>query len=258
MARADALLLDLDGVLVVSWEPIEGAVEAVERLRRDAIAFRLITNTTTHTREAMAGRLADIGFDVRPDEIVTAVTATTAYLRAHHAGRRVFVLTDGDPGEDLGDVPRAATPEEAEVIAIGGASDDFGYDVVNRIFRRVMDGAALVGMHRNLSWRTDRGWELDGGAYLAGLEEAAGVRAAICGKPSPTFFGSALAMLGAPADRVAMVGDDVVSDVMGAKAVGCLGVLVRSGKYREGDERHGEPDAVLDGLRDVPDWIAGG
>jgi ribonucleotide monophosphatase NagD (HAD superfamily) len=65
-------------------------------------------------------------------------------------------------------------------------------------------------------------------------------------------------MLGAPADRVAMVGDDVVSDVMGAKAVGCLGVLVRSGKYREGDERHGEPDAVLDGLRDVPDWIAGG
>lgn len=258
MARVDALLLDLDGVLVVAWEPIEGAAEALERLRREAVPFRLITNTTTHTCGAMAERLAAAGFDVRADEIVTAVTATAAYLREHHPGRRAFVLTDGDPGEDLGDVPRAATPEEAEVIAIGGASDDFGYDVVNRIFRRVMDGAPLVGMHRNLSWRTDRGWELDGGAYLAGLEEATGVRAAICGKPSPAFFGSALAMLGVPAERVAMVGDDVVSDVGGAQAIGCLGVLVRTGKYREGDERRGEPDAVLDGLREVPDWIAGG
>ena len=48
---------------------------------------------------------------------------------------------------------------------------------MNAVFRRLMDGAALVGMHRNLYWKTARGWELDSGAFLAGLEQAAGITA---------------------------------------------------------------------------------
>lgn len=256
MASVDALLLDIDGVLVVSWEPIPGSVGAVARFRRDGTPFRLITNTTTHTRRALAETLGGAGFEVAADEIVTAVTATASYLRKHHADAKTFVLTDGDPGEDLEGVATTDRPEEADVLVIGGASDTFSYDVVNRVFRRMREGATLVGMHRNLSWRTERGWELDGGAYLAGLEEAAGITAAICGKPSAAFFEAALAPLAVPAERVAMVGDDIISDVMGAKAVGCAGILVRTGKYRPGDEARGAPDAVLDGLRDVPDWIA--
>ena len=74
--------------------------------------------------------------------------------------------------------------DEADVIVIGGACDDFTYATMNRIFRRLMDGAVLVGMHRNLFWKTSDGWELDGGAYIAGLEEAAETRATICGKPN--------------------------------------------------------------------------
>lgn len=255
MARVDGLLLDIDGVLVVSWEPIPGAVDALDRFRDVGLPFRLITNTTTHTRARLAGTLEEAGFGVRPDEIVTAVTATATYLQHHHPGSRVFVLTDGEPGEDLTGVSRVDRPEEADVLVIGGASDDFGYDVVNRVFRRVMEGATLVGMHRNLSWRTERGWELDGGAYIAGIEEAAGVRAAICGKPAAAFFEAGLRLLEIPASRAAMVGDDVISDVMGAQAVGCTGVLVRTGKYQDGDEHRGAPDIVLDGLGDVPSWI---
>lgn len=258
MARVDGLLLDIDGVLTVSWEPIEGSIAAIERFRRDGVPFRLITNTTTHTRRDLSRTLGGAGFDIRPDEIVTAVTATAAYLRDHHPGAPVFVLTDGDPGEDLDGVTRVEQPEDADVFVIGGASSAFAYDIVNGMFRRIMEGATLIGMHRNLSWRTERGWELDGGAYVAGLEEAAGVRAAICGKPAPAFFEAGLRLLGVPAARAAMVGDDVLSDVMGAKAVGCSGVLVRTGKYREGDERRGAPDVVLDRLGDVPDWIAAG
>lgn len=258
MARVDGLLLDLDGVLVVSWEPIDGAIEALERLRRDRVPFRLITNTTTYTCRSLAETLRRVGFDLRDDEIVTAVTATAGYLGQRFPDATAFVLTDGDPGDDLVGVRLAERPEEADVMVIGGASDAFDYDTVNRIFRRVKDGAPLVGMHRNLSWRTEHGWELDGGAFVAGIEEAAGVRAAICGKPAPEFFEAALRLLGVPAARAAMVGDDVRSDVMGAKAVGCAGILVRTGKYQDGDEGRGAPDAVLDGLRDVPAWIAAG
>jgi HAD superfamily hydrolase (TIGR01458 family) len=254
MGDIDGLLLDIDGVLAVSWEPLPGALEAMEWLR-EHIPFRLITNTTTHTRRDLARTLRSAGFDVEPDEIVTAVTATATYLREHHAGGRAFVLTDGAPGEDLAGVPLVETPDDADVIVIGGASDAFTYDVVNRIFRRVMDGAALVGMHRNLYWKTSRGWELDGGAYISGIEEATGTTATICGKPARAYFEAALALLGVPAARAAMVGDDITNDVEGARAAGLTGVLVRTGKYREDDLAKGSPDVVLGSLADVPGWL---
>ena len=115
---------------------------------------------------------------------MTAVVATASYLRRNHPHARAFVLSDGDGTGDLDGVDVVATPEAADVMVIGGASEEFSYDIVNRIFRGISDGAALVGMHRNLSWRTSEHWELDAGAYLAGLEAATGVTAAICGKPA--------------------------------------------------------------------------
>jgi HAD superfamily hydrolase (TIGR01458 family) len=255
MAMVDGLLLDIDGVLAISWEPIAGSVEAIDRLRRAGVPFRLITNTTTHTRRGLAATLGAAGFDVRADEIVTAVTATATYLDAHHRGAPVFVLTDGDPGGDLGDARRVDRPEDADVIVLGGASEAFSYDVVNRCFRRLMDGAPLVAMHRNLYWRTGRGWELDGGAYVAGLEAATGATATICGKPSRAYFEAAVDLLGVPAERTAMVGDDVVNDVLGAQAAGLTGVLVRTGKFQEADLVRGDVDVIVGSLAEVPDRL---
>ncbi len=256
MNRVDGLLLDIDGVLATSWQALPGAVEAIGSFRRDGLPFRLITNTTTKTRADLAGTLRDAGFDIEPNEIVTAVVATAQYLRENHPDVGVFVLSDGDATDDLEGV-QLVDVDRADVVVLGGACDDFTYPTMNRIFRRLMDGAALIGMHRNLYWKTGQGWELDGGAYIAGLEEASGVTAAICGKPTAAYFDGALAMLGVARDRTAMVGDDIVNDVLGAQEHGIAGVLVRTGKFQESDLAKGEPDVVLDSLADVPGWLAG-
>jgi HAD superfamily hydrolase (TIGR01458 family) len=252
----DGLLLDIDGVLAVSWKSLPGAVDAMERLRKHEVPFRLITNTTTKTRSDLAGTLRDAGFDVADEDVVTAVTATASYLRRAHPAAQVFVLSDGDASSDLTDVDLVDV-DEADVIVIGGACDEFTYEAMNRIFRRLMEGAALVGMHRNLFWKTSRGWELDGGAYLAGLEAAAETTATICGKPERAYFEAALEMLGVDAGRAAMVGDDVVNDVLGAQAVGLTGILVRTGKFREGDDRRadGTPDHVLGSFAELPSFL---
>ena len=258
MARFDGVLLDIDGVLAVSWEALPGALEAVSWLREHGVPFRLITNTTTHTRADLAATLGDAGFDVVAEEIVTAVVATAAYLRKHHAGAAAFVLSDGEAGEDLEGVRRVEHPRDAEVVVLGGACDDFTYPTLNAIFQRLMDGATLVGMHRNLYWRTAEGWQLDGGAYVAGLEEATGRPAVICGKPEAGYFEQALALLGVAADRAAMVGDDLVNDVLGAQAAGLTGVLVRTGKFRPDDleTAGGTPDHTLDSIADLPAFLA--
>jgi ribonucleotide monophosphatase NagD (HAD superfamily) len=109
-----------------------------------------------------------------------------------------------------------------------------------------------------LYWRTAGGWQLDGGAYVAGLEEATGRRAVVCGKPASAYFEQALHSLGVSADRAAMVGDDVVNDVLGAQAAGITGVLVRTGKFRPEDleAAEGTPDHVLDSVADLPTLLA--
>lgn len=254
MEGVEGILLDIDGVLAVSWQALPGAVDAVVWLRTVRLPFRLITNTTTHTRADLAQTLRDAGFDVEPDEIITAVTATAEHLRSHHAGKRVWLLSDGHARPDLEGVDLVDPRDDAEVVVLGGACDEFTYANLNHAFGLVMDGAALVGMHRNLYWRTAEGLQLDGGAFLAGLEEAARVRATICGKPAPEYFEAALAMLGVGPAGCAMVGDDIVNDVLGAQAVGITGVLVRTGKFQPTDLEHsaGVPDHVVESIADLP------
>lgn len=263
MRSVEALLLDLDGVLVVSWEPVSGAAEALAELRGRGIPFRLVTNTSSESRAGIAQRLTALGMPVEPQEVVTAVVATSAYLAERHPGARVFLLSDEESVGDLGRVELVEPGAEADVVVVGGANERFSYQALNHAFRLVAGGAPLVAMHRSLYWRAADGLHLDGGAFVRALEEAAGVEAVVCGKPSPAFFRAALAELGVPAERAAMVGDDLANDVLAARAVGLAGVLVRTGKFRPSDlQRAGEePDAVIDSIADLPAlldaWRAG-
>jgi len=256
VGEIDGVLLDIDGVLAISWEPLPGAIGTIEWMRANDVPFRLITNTTTKTRADLAQTLRGAGFDVRDEELITAVVATAGYLRTHHPGATCFLLSDGDASGDLEGIELVGV-DDAEVIVLGGASDDFTYATMNRIFRRLMDGAALIGMHRNLYWRTSEGLELDGGAYIAALEETTGRTAAICGKPTGPYFDAALAMLGVPRERAVMVGDDIVNDVHGAQVLGIRGALVKTGKFLPSDlEKGPPPDHVLETIADLPGLVA--
>ena len=253
VARIEGVLLDIDGVLAVSWEPVPGAARTVTWLRNQGVPFRLVTNTTTHTAADLADVLTGAGIPVQPWEVITAVVGTASYLRRHHTGARCYLLTDGNALDDLEGIHLVEPDaEDADVVVLGGACDEFSYSNVNRAFRMLMSGASLIAMHKNLYWRTSAGWELDGGAYVRALEEAAGVTATVCGKPSAPFFEAALGMLGMGADRVCMVGDDIVNDVLGAQDLGLTGVLVRTGKFRPEDVEKGAPDLAIDSIADLP------
>ncbi len=248
----EGLLCDIDGVLVVSWEPLPGAVDALAELRRRGVPLHFATNTTTRSRRRVAEALRRAGFEVADDEILTAPVATAAYLRRHHPGARCFLLASGDLSEDLRGI-EIVDDGPADVVVLGGAGMNFTHAQLNRAFRLLLDGAAFVAMHRNLYWRTAEGMELDTGAYVRALEEATGVDAVVVGKPSPAFFAAGVEALGLPPDRVAMVGDDIVNDVLGARDAGLIGILVRTGKYRpEALERApGRPDLVIDSFADL-------
>jgi HAD superfamily hydrolase (TIGR01458 family) len=256
--RMAAILLDIDGVLHVSGEPVAGGGDAVRALRADGHRLRFVTNNTTRAREQLAGELRQLGIELDTDELTTTPVAAARRL----AGKRVLALTmaavKGDLAADVELVER-----DAEVVLLGGADESeetgrvFGYENLNRAFAELERGARLVCLHKNRWWQTARGPLLDAGAYVSGLEYAAGVEAEVVGKPTRAYFEAALAELGASAGEAVMVGDDVEADIGGAKAAGLRAVLVRTGKFREETLAAAEvqPDGVVESIADLPTFL---
>ncbi|MGP0026381.1 MAG: hypothetical protein ACLPKE_23955 [Streptosporangiaceae bacterium] len=96
-----AVLIDIDGVLTVSWKPLPGAVAALQRLRAAAFPLALVTNTTSRTRASIASALAEAAFPVSVGDILTAPVLAAAYLQDHYPGARCLLLSSGDIGQDL-------------------------------------------------------------------------------------------------------------------------------------------------------------
>lgn len=115
----------------------------------------------------------------------------------------------------------------------------------------------MIALHKNKFFQGEEGLLVDIGAFVAGLEYVSGKEARIIGKPSQSFFDLALESLGLPASEVAMIGDDIETDVGGGKAAGLKGVLVKTGKYRDRHEASGSisPDYILESFSDLFEQI---
>ena len=245
------LLLDLDGTLYDAGGAIPGAAEAVARLRGAGLALRYVTNTTRQPRAALVERLGRLGLPAAADEIFTAPRAAVAWLEAH-AVRRVALHVAAAAAGEFG---RFAIDEVApEAVVVGDLGPAWTFERLNRAFRQLGERATLLAIQKNRHWRSADGLVLDAGPFVAALEYASGRRAVTVGKPSAAFLEGAAAGLGLPLADVALVGDDIVSDVGGALAAGARGVLVRTGKFRPGDvETAGvRPTAVIDSVAALP------
>jgi HAD superfamily hydrolase (TIGR01458 family) len=254
--KVRGLLLDVDGVLVLSWKPLPGAVAAMRAIRASGLPVAFLTNTTSRTRRDILDAMAGAGIPADDDELVTAGSATAAFLAEELPGARCLMLNDG-PLDDFAGVRLVAPGEPADAVVIGSAGPSFSWEAMNGAARAVTDGARLVAMHGSTRWQTEQGLCIDGGAYVAALERATGRRATTIGKPAAPMFTAALAHLGVAAGEAVMVGDDLESDVLGAQAVGITGLLVRTGKFRPETlaAAADRPDDVLDTVADLPRWL---
>jgi HAD superfamily hydrolase (TIGR01458 family) len=251
----EGLLLDLSGVVYVQDEAVPGAAEALTSLRQGDMPIRLVTNTTMRPKRSILERLERLGIEAEPAELLTP--ATLAARRCAEAGyESVSLVVLDELREDLEGVKQS--DGDVDAVVVGDLGDAWDYEVLNRAFRQLMDGAELIALQKNRYWETSEGLSLDAGPFVSALEYASDREAEVVGKPSDAFFKLALSELGVAADRAAMVGDDVEADVGGALDAGVAGILVRTGKYREDLVRKSgiEPTATVDSIADVPELLS--
>ncbi len=87
---------------------------------------------------------------------------------------------------------------------------------------------------------------LDAGPFVEAIEYACDIEAVITGKPSVDFFNQVLVSIQLKPEQVALIGDDIYSDIQGAINAGMQSRLVRTGKYRDGDENKTTPKAIVE------------
>jgi phospholysine phosphohistidine inorganic pyrophosphate phosphatase len=258
-----AYLLDLDGTLYAAGAAIPGAVDTVDRLRRTGTPFRLVTNTTSRSRAMIVERLTGYGFIVRNEEIFTATLAGVELLReAGHRRVAPFVaagaLEDMTGVELVGGTSGVAGEGPVDAVVLGDLGERWTYQLMQEAFERITAGAVLLALSRDRYWHQGDRLALDAGPFVAALEYATGATAIVAGKPSPAFFAAAVRSLDAgDAGRIAMVGDDLWSDVEGAQRAGLQGWLVRTGKFRDEMLRQSSitPDRILTSVAELAMYL---
>jgi 4-nitrophenyl phosphatase len=258
LATFQVVLLDLDGTVYHEESPLPGALELIRSLQAQGRRFACLSNSASSPAR-VAERLQRMGAPVPPEAIYTAAAASCDYVVEHLPGRpRVFNLATPSVYEMLGDrvawVEHRAGP--CDVVIAGGPSNLHASEERQRTALYLLRaGARLVGLCADRVFPSTRGLEFGAGALSAMLAYAANVTPFFCGKPDRIFFLELCRRLQVRPAECVLVGDNLESDVRGAKAVGMGSVLVLSGVTRAEDLAHvaeeARPDCVIPSLLDL-------
>ncbi len=235
------ILMDIAGVLHDGTNAIAGAPAAISQIRDAGVPIRFLTNSTRRPKRVIVENLVTSGMSVSSDEVLTPAEAACFWLRQQ--GYVPHLLVHPDLLEDFSAAPQTGS----SAVVVGDAGRYFDYERMNLAFRKLEEGAPLLALAYNRVFRDSDGLlSLDAGAFVKALEFASGQTAQLFGKPAKQFFEAGAAGMAIAPDNVIMIGDDAESDVAGGINAGLgAGVLVKSGKYRPGDETRFQPNPTF-------------
>lgn len=264
----DAVVFDVDGTLlhasdpggVADAHPIPGAVEAVARARASGCRILLFTNGTGRPPADYAADLRRLGFELADEEFMNPAVVAAGYIARRFPGRSVLVLGGHGvvaPLRGLGiETIEGTAPAKADVVLVGW-DDAITYPALRAACESVWDGAPLLATSTAAVFSVNGGpapgWS---GAIVAGIRRTTGAKAVTLGKPSPLALREMCRVLGVPAARTLVVGDDLDLEIEMARRAGARTALVLTGISSAADVRERpagrRPDAVLPDISHLP------
>ncbi|MBA2312041.1 MAG: HAD-IIA family hydrolase [Actinobacteria bacterium] len=263
MDQYEALVCDLDGVVYRGDRAIDGAAEALGRLRDSGVKLLFCTNNSRSTLEQYVAKLTGLGIEVEPAEILTSAAVLEEILIERALGGKTALAVGGEgvrsalvgAGMVVNDDPESSV---ADLVAVGW-DPGFDYAAMRRAALAVRASASLIATNDDAAFPAAEGELWPGaGAILASIEVAAGAKGEVLGKPHRPMMDAAARRL-APAARIAVVGDRAETDLAGGVAMGWPTILVLSGVTTGAEARRldPKPDYVLDDLSSVARALTG-
>jgi 4-nitrophenyl phosphatase len=249
----------MDGVLWKGDEALPGLARFFAALRQRGIRFVLATNNNTQTPAGFAAKAAALGAPVGPEEVLTATTATIAYLRGRFPeGTRIYAIGEKPLKDQLEQAGYRLSERDAAVV-VAALDRQLTYEMLKRAALLIRAGAAFIGPNPDVVYPTPEGLAPGSGMVLAALQAATGCAPVIIGKPEAGMFAIALERMGLPPDRCASLGDRLDTDIAGGQRAGLRTILVLSGVTTSADLATSaiRPDWVYFGIADLAEALQG-
>src|ERR687891_204526 len=238
-------VLDLDGVVWLAERPIDGAADAVGRLRAAGERVIFATNNSWARLADQEAKLEGMGIPAAGDVVTSAMAAATLV----EPGERALVC--GGPGVVEAVAGRGAEPVrdgEADAVIVG-FHRDFDYERLRVAMTAVRHGARLVATNDDATYPTPDGPIPGGGALAAAVAYASGVTGSVGGQPHRPMAELIRALAG---DQGTVVGDRPETDGAFAAALGYRFALVLTGVTSESDlPVEPDPAVVAPSLADL-------
>ncbi|MGQ0678527.1 MAG: HAD-IIA family hydrolase [Actinomycetota bacterium] len=248
--RYHAFAIDLDGVVWRGEKLIQGAVEGLRAIRAKDKPILLLTNNGGYHPDDVVERLAEGGFRLRSDEVLTTSLVAKGWIRDHGlAGAPAFVLAPGSVAAQLADVVKIRYVEaghKADIVVVG-RDTDLTYTRLTLAAEAIRAGACFLSLNKDPVMPVENGGMLPGtGSIVAAVEAASGKTATVLGKPEAPMMEAAGAIIGT--ESVLMIGDRPESDILGARRIGWDAALVLTGLFRGDSDLDPVPDYIVSGL----------
>ncbi|HZA11109.1 HAD-IIA family hydrolase [Mycobacterium sp.] len=232
----DCLLLDLDGTLFRGAEPVPGAVDALAAAHAPTF---FVTNNASRSPAEVARHLHEMGFNARPEDVVTSAQGAARLLRTQlRAGAPVLVVGTEALAAELTNVGLRPVRLFADgpVAVVQGHSPHTGWPDLAEAALAIRNGALWVAANIDRTLPTERGLLPGNGAMVAALRAATDDAPQVAGKPEPTLLRSALSR--GDFRTPLAIGDRLDTDIAGANAAELPSLLVLSGVSTARDAVH--------------------
>ncbi len=250
-------IFDVEGVLCDNIDyptPTKLAGELLSCLKDAGKRVLVMTNISRKSSTIVIDKLNQIGLRLRPSEVLTAGEATAAYILEKYKGARCFVISEGGLTEDLQRNGICPVSEEPVDVVVVGANRKLTYSELNFAARSVLNGAELVCAGTSPIFRGtfqgDEGVFVGEAAITEAIKFSTGRSATYIGKPYPEIFEKALKLNEATPNDAVMFGDNLKSDISGAKNVGITTVYVSKNPLPSSISEVERPDFIVKDLEE--------
>lgn len=251
LGEIDAVFLDLDGTIYLGGELIPGAIEFLSRCDEHGIRRFFLSNNSSRSVNQYLDKLSAMGIPATEEDVLLSTHDLLSWLATNQVTKTWLVGTEGmrEMMEGCGISTRSSNPE----YVVLGYDTEITYDKISTASIFLHKGVPMVASHPDMVCPSPDGGLPDTGAYMAMFEATTGVRPVhICGKPQPGMILHKIEALGLEAQRCAMVGDRLYTDMAMATRAGTKGILVLSGEATMADV-----EALDDGAEQQPSLIVG-
>ena len=217
-------LFDLDGTVYRGQSPIEGAVNFINRLKKNDIKYKFITNRSDRSSEEVSAHLNRMGIISTPGSVITSAMG----VAAHTKGRRVYVLGSDNLRDCIRGSEAIITGDQPEDVVIG-FDGKINFDDIRDVCQKIFLGARFLATNPDVWIQSELGIVPENGSILAVITSITKIQPIIIGKPNSPMIEIAFSDPDIKRDSAIIIGDNLDTDIAAANSIGLRSILLLTG-----------------------------